>query len=427
MYTKKNRSRGSALFVAVMMMLTFSMILINGVAVPVFQDTKNIQETSRSKQALRTAESGLEDVVIRIKNNMLYDEVETLSLGGTYATTTADTSVPSDIIVAALGLVRDAVRKTEVGLIVTDGVSFNYGVQAGEGGIVLENSASILGNVNANGPVTGSGSNLIQGSVISSGPTGLVSGIYATSSVYAHTITNITTDGDAYYENISGSTVHGSLFPGSPDQQPSEMPISDEQIEEWKNAALLGGVINSPCPYKISGETTIGPVKINCDLEISGNNYNLFIGGHIWVDGDIIIKNSPTLKVAPLISGQSTALIADNDSQRSTGGTIELENKAFFEGTGDNSYILFVSKNNSASTGGSNTAIEVQNTVDGDLLVYAPDGEILLQNSINLKEVTAYKIRIKNTAEVVYETGLINLLFDSGPGGGFGIGSWKEI
>ena len=41
--------------------------------------------------------------------------------------------------------------------------------------------------------------------------------------------------------------------------------ISDEQIEEWKQVALDGGIISSPCPYKITDAVTIGPKKIACD------------------------------------------------------------------------------------------------------------------------------------------------------------------
>ena len=63
----------------------------------------------------------------------------------------------------------------------------------------------------------------------------------------------------------------------------------------------------------------------------------------------------------------------------------------------------------------------------GKLLVYAGHGEINLKNDINLKEVTGYKITIQNNAQVVYESGLANLLFSSGPSGGYFVDSWKEV
>ena len=59
--------------------------------------------------------------------------------------------------------------------------------------------------------------------------------------------------------------------------------------------------------------------------------------------------------------------------------------------------------------------------------MYAAHGEIRIKQSLTLKEVTAYKIRLQNSAEVIYESGLASLLFTSGPGGGFEVSSWGEI
>ncbi len=189
-----------------------------------------------------------------------------------------------------------------------------------------------------------------------------------------------------------------------------------------------GGIISSPCPYKITNTVTIGPKKIACDLEISGTNYTITLAGNVWVAGDIEISNSPTIKVASSFGNKGVAIIADKPSNQTTSSKISLENSAIFEGSGSpGSYVMFISQNRSAESGGSEVAINVKNTVSGALLVYAGHGEISLENSINLREVTAYRIRLKNTAQVVYETGIANLLFNSGPSGGYEILDWKEI
>ena len=122
-------------------------------------------------------------------------------------------------------------------------------------------------------------------------------------------------------------------------------------------------------------------------------------------------------------SGRSIPIIADNPSDRLNGSTVELENSAVLEGSGNGSHILFVSQNNSAENGGSNVAIDVKNTVSGDLLVYAGHGEIVLQNNINLREVTAWRVRAKNSAEIMYEMGFGSTLFPAGPGGSLGGGT----
>ena len=86
-----------------------------------------------------------------------------------------------------------------------------------------------------------------------------------------------------------------------------------------------------------------------------------------------------------------------------------------------------LSQNKDAEQGGSEQAIDVKNSVNGDLLVYAGHGEIRLQNSINVKEVSAYRIRLKNSAEVRYETGVASLIFTAGPTGGYTLDKWREV
>ena len=275
--------------------------------------------------------------------------------------------------------------------------------------------------------MTGENSNLVKGIVVSAGSFGFIDGVHATGTVYAHTIRDSDIDGDAYYQTISGTTVGGALHPGSADQATSSLAISDEQIAEWESDAAAGGTISSPCPYKITDTATLGPKKIACDMEISGNGYALTLNGPLWIVGNLTISNGPTIKVASSLGGASVPIIADKPSNQTTSSKIELQNSAVFQGSGStDSYVLMISHNKSAKQGGSETAIDLKNSIDGDLLVYAPHGEVLIQDSVNVKEASGYRIRLKNSAEVIYETGLANLIFTSGPSGGYMIESWKE-
>ncbi len=424
-FLQNKKEKGSAMMLSVLFLLSFSLIVVYGVATPVLKETQAITNAESSRQSFFASESGVEDSVLRVSQSMNYSSTETLNVGDALATTQIDTTNPSDIQISSTGDEADLIRKNTISLATGDGIAFNYGIQAGDGGIQLDNSSSIQGNANSSGSIIGSGDNLIKGTVISAGPSGYITGIHATSSAYANTIEDSEIDVNAYYQTIINTIVSGTSYPGSPDQATSSMPIADEQIESWKQVALGGGIINSPCPYEIKNTSeTIGPVKIDCDLVIQASDVTLT--GHVWVDGNINIRGSSEVDVSGALSGQSVALIADNDSDQSGSGIIDLENSAEFFGAGSGSYVLFISTNNHASTIGDDAAIEVRNTVTGDLLVYAPYGKVSLQNSINIKEVTAYKIHLRNTAEVIYETGLINLLFDSGPSGGYTINSWNE-
>ena len=421
---KLSTTKGQAMVIASLFFLMISMTITFGVVQPVTGQIVSTRSIEKGVESLYAAEGVSADVTYRLVKGLSVDTTETIDYGEIQATATT-TTVFDGKEVEATGNSLSHTRKNRTHLTTGSGVSFNYGMQSGEGGVVLENSSSVRGNVYSNGPVTGSG-NTIKGDVISAGVNGLVEDIYATSSVYAHTIQDSTIDGDAHYQTISGTTVNGTLYPASEDLATSSLPISDEMIAEWEAEAEAGGVISSPCEYEIDTDVTIGPIKIDCDLEINGSP-TVTLAGPVWVKGDIEIENSAVIRVSPSLSGKSVPIIADNPSDRSDSSSISLENSAVFQGSGANSFVVFISQNNDAENGGDNVAITMKNSATGDVLVYAGHGEISLQNSVNVKEVTGWRIRTKNSAEVLYETGLANLLFTGGPAGGYTFDSWREI
>lgn len=425
----KNKNRNPKNGQAVLMVVTFltfiSLAVLYGIISPTVKNVSLSRGAMNSAKSYYLAESGSEDVYYRLKSGKQVSTTETLSLDGGTATTVVTDVSGSEKEIVSSGDLLSGLRKLKTGITISNGASFNYGVQVGQGGFVMENNSSVLGNIYSNGTVSGFGSNLVKGDVISAGPSGSVSGIHATSSVYAHTILNSTIDKDAYYQVISGSTISGTSYPGSADQPLIDLPISDETINGWETDAESGGVINSPCPYKINSDVTIGPKKINCDLEISGTP-TVTLTGNVWVSGKIDIKNSPIIRVSPDLFGKTIAFIADNPSNRTSSSKIEIENSVSVQGSGTGSYVLFISQNQSAEQGGGERAIEVENSANGAILVYAGHGEVLLKNNINLREVTAYRVRLQNSAQVSYETGAASLLFTGGPSGGWNLKNWFE-
>ena len=290
----------------------------------------------------------------------------------------------------------------------------------------MSNSSEVIGNVFSSGPIVGNNSNIVKGDVISAGLSGLADGIHATGTVYAHTIRDSDIDKDAHYQIISGTDVGGISYPGSPDQATSSLPISDAQIDAWKAEAAAGGTHSSPCPYNISGAVSIGPKKINCDLNVSGSAV-VTLNGPVWVSGNINFSNTAEVKINPSLGDKSAAIIADKETNRSSSSRIFISNSAEFFGSGSNkSYVLLVSRNNNAEGGGSTSAIEASNSANGKVLLYAPHGLVYLSNNIIIKEASAHKIQLSNSAKVIYETGIANLLFTSGPSVGYSIESWRE-
>lgn len=418
--------RGAAIVTFVMFFVVVSLAVVVGISTPIAREVRTASEFVKSKSAYYLAESGNEDVLYRIKNGKQVSPTEVLLLDGNYATTTLTTVSSNDRSIFSTASINSNTRKAQTDVTTSSGAAFSFGVQSGEGGMVLENSASVSGNAYSNGPISRTGTGVITGDVISAGPSGSVSGINNTGSVYAHAITGSTIGVDAHYQTISSSAVSGVSYPGSADQATSSLPITDAMVAQWEADAVAGGTISSPCTYKITGTATLGPKKITCDLEISGNG-TITLAGNVWVTGNITIKNNSVIKVATALAGSSVALIADNPSNGISSSQIIIENSPVFQGSGTaGSYILLLSQNKSAETGGGNKAIEVQNSSTGSFLVYAGHGEIVLENNVALKEVTAYRIRLQNTANVTYESGLASLLFTSGPGGSWTIKDWFE-
>lgn len=417
-------TRGAAMLITVLLLVSGSMVVLSALTLPVIKDVRQLRDFAYSKQSFYTAEAGVEDAVLRLTNGNPYSSPETLSLAGASATTSVAVVLDKQEV-TAVGDRDTRIRKTKVLLEFGAGASFNYGLQSDVGGIHLKNTSSIRGNVFSNGPVTGQNSNIIRGDVISADSTGLIDSIHATGTAYANTITDSEVEGDAYYQTISGTTVGGTSYPDSPDQATSSLPISDEMIEEWKLNAETAGTYSGTCPYQIDTDTTLNSMKIPCDLQIV-NDPTITLQGVVWVEGDITVQNTAILEVNSGLSGKTVPIIADDPSNPTSKGVIQIKNNTTFTGAGDGSYIMFISQNTSAESGGGTAAIEVDNGAEGDLLVYAAHGKITISNNVDLKEVTAYRIEAQNSAEVVYETGLANLLFASGPSGGFVLDDWLE-
>jgi len=71
-------------------------------------------------------------------------------------------------------------------------------------------------------------------------------------------------------------------------------------------------------------------------------------------------------------------------------------------------------------------AITIQDSAETDIL-FTQNGYILIQNSAKLREISGYGIHLKNSVKIIYEVGLQDTSFTSGPGGTWEVTSWKEV
>jgi hypothetical protein len=430
-FEKKNiKNRGQVMVLTALFFLWISVTVILGIATPAVRHITMATAISLSKESYYVAEAGMEDAVFRLVSGLLVPSSQTFYINGNPITVAVTDEGSDGKQVVAQGEKADFSRKIRTHVVQGSGSSFHYGIQAGQGGFILKNSATVEGNVHSGGSIIGEG-NTISGDVVSSGSSGLLDHIRVTGNAYANRIEDSIIEKNAYFKTISGTTVYGSQYPNSPDQPHVPFPISDEQIAEWESDAEAGGVIDgtscSGGKYSVNTSMTLGPVKINCNLEIKGNSVVLTVAGPVWVVGNIDTQTGPTIRVDPALGNKSVVMIADNPSDRLNGSRIILEQNTEFENSDNpNSFIFMISHNNSSENGGDINAIDVGQSA-GAIVAYAPHGQITLGQSVGVKEATAYKIILTNTANVKYETGLPNALFSSGPSGGYEILSWLEI
>ena len=454
---QKDSHRGQALLTVVIFVLLIGMAGIGGFSSIALRETGSARSTLLGEQSLYLSEAGMEDAVYRVKNGKQYGASETLVLNGQTATTTIVGTGSSKTILAE-GNVSNGIRREQVTLTSASGASFVYGVQVGRGGIAMENSSAVIGSIYSNGDIIGNGNSTITGDAFvatthiidnmtigGSGQAYLITdstiGKNASSTTdindvtigahgYANRIIRSTIGKNAYYAtSISGSTVGGASYPGTtaPSELPElALPIADAVLDAWETDAASGGTISSPCPYKPADGTVIGPKKINCDMEVDGSKI-ITLAGTVWIAGNLNLKNSAQIKLHSSFGSTSGVIIVDNPANRLTSSKVTIANSAQIVGSGAfGSYTLVASRNASAEQGGSEEAFEIKNSSSA-ALYYAPHGFIEIHNTGSIKEATAYKLTIKNNATITYETGLSDILFSSGPTGGYSIKTWQEV
>jgi hypothetical protein len=133
------------------------------------------------------------------------------------------------------------------------------------------------------------------------------------------------------------------------------------------------------------------------------------------VTGNITTQTGPTIKMDASLGSSNVAMIADNPADRSGSGLISIGQSTIFQGSGSpNSFVFMISQNNCAETScGSTGAISMSQGASA-LVAYASHGLINLSQSVSVKETTAYKIALSQSANVTYDTGCQACCFQPG-------------
>ena len=418
---KINNQSGAAMLISVIFFLFISLAIISGLVGPTVREFKIANDLIKSRQSLFLSESGIEDAYYRLKTamNINNDDAtpEIISLNGNTATTSIVDSGYNKKTISSLGDVSSRHRKNKLMLDAGSGISYSYGVQAGNGGFELGN-ATVNGNVYSNGIIAGANGATITGSAISAGALGLIDnidiGISGVGDARAHTVKNSTIAGNLYCK-IDGGGNDKNCDMSGPDPGPADMPITQDMIDKWKADANINGD-EIAGDLTISSPTSLGPKKIVGNLAI---NNDLTVTGTIYVTGNITTNNNAQVRLFNSYGPTGGIIIVD--------GKVVLDNGVEFFGSGSlGSYVLLATTSSCPSGCSGSNAMEIMNNV-GAILINAQNGTVHLNNNVNLNEVVGNKIIIDNSATVNYLSGLASTLFTSGPSGGWSITSWKEI
>lgn len=460
----ENSAGGYAALVTTLVVIAASLTVIGGLAFFSLQEARVNRAFTKSIESRVTAEAGAEDAIYRILSGRQISVSETIGLGKGTTTVTVTTSGASRIVRSAAD--RDNFRQSiEVAVEpATSASAFFYGAQVGDGGIEMKNTSRISGSVYSNGPVSGENGAVITGDVLaattsaisgeltvggrahayriagsgqiavagSASSTTLIDRTSVGQNAAADTFANSAVTGNAYYKtSISAdTTVLGARIqiPQAPAPLLSlPMPVGDAQLDQWEQEAAAGGTYTGACPYVIdSGQASIGPLKVPCDMDIKGTA-EVTLKGTLWVAGELTIQNSAIVRLDPSYGAMSGLIIIDKPTNRSAQGVLIVKNSAQIIGSGlDGSYVMLVSRNNSAESGGAVAAIQVDNTSSAPIY-YAPHGLLHIKNNTGLKEAAAYKLKLENSVVLTYESGVQNVRFTAGPSAGYGIKYWKEV
>jgi hypothetical protein len=133
--------------------------------------------------------------------------------------------------------------------------------------------------------------------------------------------------------------------------------------------------------------------------------------GTVWVIGSVTITGGGNINLPAGYALNSETIVSDNLVTINGGGSLGSGNP--------NSYLFIVSTSASAS------AISVTGGA-GAIAVDAQNGTVALSGGASLNAAVGKTITATGGTNITYQQGLASPSFQSGPSGGWTIGSWGE-
>ncbi|MDO8560265.1 MAG: hypothetical protein Q7S23_04515 [bacterium] len=440
-----HQQRGVITMMALMVVSVFALTIIFTVTDLALNDSRMTSSMTASGQAFAGAEAGIEEALYRLATTPGVEHISLALDGGHVEIALApDPADNFQRIITATS--TDPTGKRRVVRLVVQTSFFSGGfdsaVQSGGGGLVMDNNSWVEGNVFSNGSILGSSGvkREIRGNVTVAGA-GTIDNIWVRqfngsgATTYAHTIKDSIIDEDAYYQDITNSTVAGTAHPGSPDKAPVPLAIDDADLQQWKDEITALGQPAIPpsaltdCPaqapydsgtyYCITTATTLGGRKIEADVYVKGD-VTLTLDGNLWITGKLIFGDSGSgaLQAAPSLGDASAVIMTD--------GAIDISNNYAVQGSGSpKSFILLVTSSPNIDV--EPPAIFASNG-SSSLILAAPHGEIRVKNGGAANASLAEKIHLNQNSYIIYNVNLASFFVAGSNGNAMVIvpDTWEE-
>ncbi len=144
--------RGYVIIFHTLLFMAIIVAVLIGVVNPVISSYSSAQAAMSSKKSFLLADSATEEAVYRLKNAKQIGTSQTITLSQGSATIDVSTTGGGKSVTVnadANGFQRDL----QVNISMGAGIAFNYGLQAGNGGVDMDGGSRVVGNIYANGNI----------------------------------------------------------------------------------------------------------------------------------------------------------------------------------------------------------------------------------------------------------------------------------
>jgi len=287
---------GQAALTLVIFFLVVMLAVIFGFSRVALTEAAMVRELVNSKKSYAAAESGVEDMLYRMKNpSMVVDDVEALSVGGVGVTTTRTDTGGGSFELNSVANADRAIRKAKVTVSEIIGASFYYGMQVGYLGLEMSNSAAVKGNVFSNGSINRTG---VSGQPRITGGVFVADGIAGTADAKAkfplpQCLNLINDDGVGGTDASDADCYNPSYNPFGKDEGSAAAGLVPHEVHKqrdilWRKflaQSFVSSVTAEPFEIKLLGR--------KCGNPTSGGNIKIFsYGDGEFLNTGIVIANA---------------------------------------------------------------------------------------------------------------------------------------